>query len=186
MPSFSFPDAIAVLPLRAVIFQCLLLLVAVSLEAMVFRNQLRMGFQPSIRYAMILNLLSVVLGWFLFLGLEPLLPNRLRIQIISYILFGSFFGAVGTNQVSAIVVLLGLLMFFLTFWIKATGLEWLTWLVGNPIVKPTVDKDTNRFRYRRAATDPQASSPHILVVLQANALSFTAVLLLLLLRHRLG
>jgi hypothetical protein len=79
------------------------------------------------------------------------------------------------------VVLVGLVIFFLTFWAKVTALEWLTWLLGNPIVKPMTGQNINRYRYRRSPTE-ESVSPHRLAVLQANAISFSAVLLLLLLR----
>ncbi len=186
MPSFLLPDALAVLPLRAVIFQCLLLLVAISLEAIVLRNQLRLGFQPSIRYAAVLNLLAVVLGWLLFFAFEPLLPSGVRVQLLSYILFGNFLGDMATNRIGIFIVIMGLVSFFLTFWVKAKGLEILTWILGSPIVPQVIEKDGNRFRYRRSPTLDVPTSRHILAVLQANALSFSAILLLLILRYRLG
>ena len=67
---FSPIDNAAVLPLRAIVFQCLLLLVAIALEAKVLRRQLQLGYQPSIRYAASLNLLTVVLGWMAFFSVE--------------------------------------------------------------------------------------------------------------------
>jgi hypothetical protein len=184
MPFSLSLDAATVVPLRAIVFQCLLLLLAIALEAIVLRRRLRLGFQLSIRYAATLNLLAVVLGWILFLGIEPLLPTVVRTQIISYILFGNFYlnSFATSNGLGVAVVLVGLVIFFLTFWAKVTALEWLTWLLGNPIVKPVTGQNTNRYRYRRSAMAEEAASPHRLAVLQANALSFTAVLLLLLLR----
>lgn len=185
MPFPLLFDGAAVFPLRAIVFQCLLLLVAIALEAIILRRQLRLGFQPSIQYAATLNLLAVVLGWVVFLGLEPALPESVRTQIISYVLFGDFYANALSSRLSLAVVSAGLVTFFLTFWVKATALEWLTWLLGNPIVKPVSNQNTNRFRYRRT-TEQDSTSPHMLAVLQANALSFTAVLLILLLRHQLG
>ncbi|MDB9525312.1 hypothetical protein PN498_04880 [Oscillatoria sp. CS-180] len=180
-----FIDEAAVLPLKAIVFQCLLLLVAIALEAIVLRRQLRLGFQPSIRYAATINLLTVVLGWVLFLGIEPLLPETVRTQIISYVLFGDFYPNVLSDRMGFVVVLTGLVAFFLTLWTKVTALEWLTWLLDKPIVKPVVEKNTNRFRYRRSSSAP-TSSPHVLAVLEANAFSFSAVLVILLLRHGLS
>lgn len=182
MPFSLFLSETAVLPLRAIIFQVLLLLVAIILEAAVLRRQLRLGFQPSIRYATSLNLLAVVIGWILFLGLEPLLPATFRTQVISYILFGHFHQNQVVNNLGAVIVAIGLLAFFVTFWIKAKALEWLTWLLGNPIVDPGEVRNPDRIRYGRSRPT-QPTSPHLLAVLRANALSFTAILLLLLLRH---
>lgn len=183
MPFSLLPDDLLILPLRAVVFQCLLLLVAIALEAIVLRRQLRLGFQPSIRYAASLNLLAVVLGWIVFFSLERLLPGTMRTQIISYVLFGHFYTNSMVGSLGAIVVAVGLIVFFITFWLKAIALRWLTWLLEVPIVKPRESSDNpNRFRYRRLQAASETASPHLLAVLQANALSFTAILLLLLLR----
>ena len=186
MPFSLLLDEAAVLPLRAIVFQCLLLLVAISLEAIVLRRQLRFGFQPSIRYATTLNLLAVVLGWIMFLGIDPLLPLAMRTQVISYVLFGHFYNNSLNDSLGPIIVATGLGMFFLTFLIKAKALEWLTWLLGTPIVKPSETENPNRIRYGRTRQEQNTASPHLLAVLQANALSFTAILLLLLLRDGIG
>jgi len=178
----SFFDEAAVLPLRAIVFQCLLLLVAIALEAIVLRRRLRLGYQPSIRYAASLNLLAVVLGWMVFLGFEPLLPAALRTQIISYVLFGNFYVNEWSGGLGVVIVMAGLVTFFITFRIKALGLEGLTWALGSPIAPALRDPNVNRYRYRRSP-DQAAKSPHLLAVLQANALSFSAILVLLLLRY---
>jgi hypothetical protein len=187
MPFLFFIEEAAVWPLKAIIFQSLLLLVAIALEAIVLRQRLRLGFQPSVRYAASLNLLATVLGWVLFLLLEPLLPTVLRTQVMSYILFGQFYDNDLTRAMGALVMGTGLGMFFLTFSVKAKGLELLTKLLGNPIVPPQDDLSISRSRARgrrRLALRAEAS-PHIMAVLQANALSFSVILLLLLLRYGL-
>ncbi|MEM9002783.1 MAG: filament integrity protein FraC [Cyanobacteria bacterium P01_F01_bin.86] len=186
MPFSLLVDEAAVFPLRAVIFQSLLLLVAIAIEATVLRRQLRLGFQPSIRYAASLNIFSVVIGWIVFLGLEPLLPISARTQIISYILFGHFYSNSMARGLGAAIVAIGLIAFFITFWVKAKALEWLTWLLGVPIVKPIERTNPNRIRYGRSRPDRATASPHMLAVLRANALSFTVILLLLLLRTQIG
>lgn len=179
---FSLIDEAAVLPLRAIVFQSLLLLVAIALEAIVLRRRLQLGYQPSIRYAASLNLLTVVLGWMIFFGVEPLLGPAIRRQIISYVLFGNFYANELSGSLELVVVLAGLVTFFVTFWIKAVGLEGLTLALGNPIAPHHTKANNNRFRYRRSP-EQDTNSPHMLAVLQANALSFTAVLVLLLLRY---
>ncbi|MGD1944633.1 MAG: filament integrity protein FraC [Leptolyngbyaceae cyanobacterium] len=184
MPVFSLFDQTAVLPLKGIIFQTLLLLVAIVLEAIVLRQRLRLGFQPSIRYAATINLLTVVLGWIVFLEAEQWLPIAVRTQIISYVMFGNFYVNSLSGSLGVAVVIAGLVTFFLTFWVKVVTLEWLTWSVGTPIVQRDPTSNVSRFRHRRSPTQP--TSPHVLAVLQANALSFSAVLVLLLLRYGLS
>ena len=189
MPFSLFLNEAAIVPLRAVIFQSLLLLVAIAIEAAVLRRQLRLGFQPSIRYAASINILTVVVGWVVFLGIEPLLPTYAKTQIISYVLFGHFYSnSVETmaSGIGAALVAVGLLAFFVSFWLKAKALEWLTWLLDVPIVKPSDQSNPNRIRYGRSRPDRITASPHLLAVLRANAFSFTVILLLLLVRTRIG
>jgi hypothetical protein len=183
MPLSFVIDAASVMPLRGIIFQCLLLLVAIVLEAIILRRGLRLGFQISVRYAATINLLTVVLGWILFLGIEPLLPVTVRTQIMSYILFGNFYinSLTESNGLGVVVIVLGLIIFFLTFGAKTIALEWLTIALGDPIVEREANSRDPRSRSRRTAET--TTSPHVLAVLQANALSFSAVLLLLLLRY---
>jgi hypothetical protein len=111
---FSLFDNAAVLPLRAIVFQCLLLLVAIALEAQVLRKQLQLGYQPSIRYAASLNLLTVVLGWMAFFSVESLLPDDLRTQLISYVLFGNFYVNGLSGSLGIFIVVAGLVTFFIT------------------------------------------------------------------------
>ncbi|MEL6385040.1 MAG: filament integrity protein FraC [Cyanobacteria bacterium J06626_18] len=189
MPFSLFLNETAIFPLRAVVFQVLLLLVAIAIEAAMLRRQLRLGFQPSIRYAASINILTVVVGWIVFLGIEPLLPPFAETQIISYVLFGHFYNNSGESiatGIGAAVVAVGLLAFFVSFWIKAKALEWLTWILGVPIVEPVDRSNPNRIRYGRSRPDRVTTPPHLLAVLRANAFSFTVILILLLLRTRLG
>ncbi|MEL6556528.1 MAG: filament integrity protein FraC, partial [Cyanobacteria bacterium J06621_11] len=76
-----------ILPLRAIVFQILFLIVAVAIEAGILRQRLRLGFQTSVQYAAVTNLAAVVVGWTAFLVIEPLATANIKQQIINYILF---------------------------------------------------------------------------------------------------
>lgn len=186
MPFDLLVEESAVLPLRAVAFQSLLLLLAIALEAGLLRQRLGFGFQPSIRYAATLNLFTTCLGWLLFLGVEPLAPAPLRTQIISYVLFGRFYENELLPSLGPLIVATGLGIFFLTFWLKAKGLEWLTFMLGQPIVDARVAKLPGRKRFGDLQRQTEVSTPaHTLALLHANALSFSAILILLVLRYLL-
>ena len=187
MPLDFLTDEAAVLPLRAIVFQVLLMLVAIALEAGILRQRLRLKFQDSIRYAATLNLFATGIGWIFFLGLEPLAPPPLRTQIMSYILFGRFYRNELLGTLTPIIIALGLGAFFATFGLKLKGLEWLTQILGCPIA-PTKGPDLAQrpsLKDRSASTNATVSPPYPLAVLHANALSFSAILLLLLLRQTL-
>ncbi len=178
------------MPLRAIVFQTMLLMMAIVLEAMVLRQQLRLGYRPSMQYAATLNLLATSLGWIAFLALEAVLPLSLRSQVISYVLFNRFYVNTWHEVLPMMVVLLGIAAFFITYWIKLQGLTWLLQLLSQaPVVEdPEILEANRRQRYERARRQQMSGqrgpSPRALAVLEANALSFTAILIVLLLIDR--
>ncbi|MFZ4640064.1 MAG: filament integrity protein FraC [Nodosilinea sp.] len=176
---------LGLMPLRAVVFQATLLMAAIALEAMVLRQHLRLGYQTSVHYAATLNLLATSLGWLAFLALEGFLPPGLQQQVISYVLFNHLYANEVSPNLPVMVVMTAIGVFFLTYWVKLQGLNSLTRLLGtSPAV--AVRPKTRRRIYPRSPQDtPSPSSEkssHTLAVLHANALSFTAILLLLLIK----
>ena len=175
-----------VLPLRAVVFQILFLLVAIALEAMVLRQRLRLGYQQSVRYAAVINLLTVVVGWFAFLALEPLFEPRLQAQVISYVLFDNLINNTLKPQMGWIILVMGLIAFFMTLILKLKGLELLMRIVDTWKLPAKPKNLTRQERYNRSRTGTtlykEAASQFAIAVLQANALSFSAILLLLVMR----
>lgn len=178
-----------ILPLRAIAFQCLFLLVAIALEAAVLRQRLRQPFRTSIEYAATINLFTASLGWFVLLGGEPLLPSRFKQQVMSYVLFDRFFGETWDTNVVVVLLMAAVLAFFGTFFVKLKGLQGLQWLLG--IQRPqqklpqTLTRQQKYNRARRGGLAIAAPSRQALAVLQANALSFSAILILLLIRAAL-
>jgi hypothetical protein len=192
MPITDILSDLGILPLRAIAFQSLLLMVAIALEATLLRQRLRLGYQTSMQYAATLNLLATSLGWLLFLTLESFLPADLRTQIISFVLFNRFYGNFWLDKVPVLVVGTGIACFFLTFWVKLQGLNLLLILLGQGSIAPDVEPDieSRKERYtmarQRQYGGQRGYSPYTLAVLEANALSFSAILVLLLLLQVAG
>lgn len=192
MPINDLLSELGILPLRAIAVQSMLLMVAIVLEAMVLRQQLRLGYRTSMQYAATLNLLATSLGWVAFLAIEAVLPLALRSQIISYVLFNRFYTNTWYEVLPVVVVVVAIAAFFVTYWIKLQGLLWLLQLLGQKPVDdiPEAIEDNRRQRYERARRAQlegrQGNSPRALAMLQANAASFTAVLVLLLLINQSG
>ncbi|MGB3201098.1 MAG: filament integrity protein FraC [Nodosilinea sp.] len=192
MPFNDLLSELGIMPLRAIAFQSLLLMVAIVLEAMVLRQRLRLGYRTSMQYAATINLLATSLGWVAFLAIEAVLPLALRSQIISYVLFNRFYSNNWLEVLPVVVVVVAIAAFFITYWIKLQGLIWLLLLLGQKPIATTPEaiEDNRRQRYERArrvqVEDQQGFSPRSLAVLQANAASFTAILVLLLLVNRAG
>lgn len=175
-----------ILPLRAIAFQILFLLVAISMEAGLYRQQLRLGFQKSVQYATVINLASVVAGWITFLVVEPLSPADLKSQIISYVLFNRLLFNGWSARVGFILLIAGLAAFFITYFIKLKGLEYILraegdWPETDKSQKPSRDQRYLQARQGRSETQ-HAIARFADTVIQANAISFSIILLLLLLR----
>jgi hypothetical protein len=175
---------LGLIPLKAVVFQSMLLLVAITLEAMVLRQHLRLSYQTSVQYAATINLLTTSLGWIAFLSLEAVLPTPLRQQIMSYVLFSRFFDNPWLDILHEMMVGVAIVVFFATYWVKLHGLSALVALLGKaPVLEaPALSDRLGRSRSSRRGAPSAARSrtaTYSLAVLQANALSFTAIVVLL-------
>jgi hypothetical protein len=197
MPITDFLADLGLMPLRAIAFQSMLLLVAIALEAIVLRQHLRLGYQTSVQYAATINLITTSLGWIAFLSLEALLPWALRQQIISYVLFNRFDPTnPWIDALPVVIVVAAIIAFFTTYWFKLQGLSLLVRLLDRetvPRVTVSVEESPRYNSTRRPVAwsssarkqQPETSSrgsSYTLAVLQANALSFTVIVILLLLR----
>ncbi|MEO0455341.1 MAG: filament integrity protein FraC [Cyanobacteria bacterium P01_A01_bin.114] len=176
-----------VFPIKAIVFQLMFLLVAIALESGVLRQRLRLGYQASVQYAAVINLLATVIGWLTFLLIEPLVDPSLRIQILSYVLFNRFLNNTLMPQMGWIVLIAGLAAFFITLLIKLKGLELMMRLTENWKMPKHPEKLSREEKYAlarsgQAAVQP-AASQFVTAVLEANALSFSVIFLLLVLRH---
>lgn len=86
---------VTVLPLRAVLFQGVFLLIAIAIESFILHKQLGLSRRTSLEYAASLNLFSTVIGWLFFFLIQPNLPAELQRQLLQYIFFNRF--APGSN-----------------------------------------------------------------------------------------
>ncbi len=176
-----------ILPLRTILFQILFLIVATVIEAGILRQRLRLGFQTSVQYAFVINLATVVAGWIIFLVIEPLVSAAINQQIIGYILFDNLLISGWNTETGAVLFLCAIVVFFLAFFIKAKGLE--LFLKADDVWKFLAERGDQsgsrdgRYARARGVSSTEDSVPNFTdTVIQANAASFSVVLLLLLLR----
>lgn len=83
-------DLWLVLPLRAIVFQTLLLLVSIAIESVVFQRILNISRKTATQYSAILNLLSTFISWLCFFVVQSITPGFLENQLIRYIFFDRF------------------------------------------------------------------------------------------------
>ncbi|MEL6940106.1 MAG: filament integrity protein FraC [Cyanobacteria bacterium J06598_1] len=177
-----------ILPLQMMVFQTLFWMVAVAIEAGILRQRLRLGFQTSVQYAAVTNLAAVVFGWIAFLVIEPLASLEIKTQIMNYVLFNRILMNGWSTESGAILLGLALVSFFGTFFIKAKGLEFFlrsdnAW---HPLAKKPqrLPRDDRYAKARGSGRDEttQVTAAFTDAVIQANAASFSAILLLIVLR----
>lgn len=158
-----------VLPLRAILFQLLFLVLAIAIEAIVLQRYLGIGQKTSIQYAATANLVAAVVGWLIFFTAESSLPPVWRVQLIGYIFY---------DRINSPALLIGLafIIFIGAFLLKLQTINWLDLILE--IRKPaTVEvQDPTKFRGRTAQRPSFAEIPNrALAVLWANAASFSAI-----------
>jgi hypothetical protein len=169
----------SVVPLRMIAFQCLFLLVAIAIEGYILQRRLQIVPRTSIEFAASVNLLSVLVGWLVFFGVEPVLPPPIQLQLISFILFGQWAPGMANWIVPA-----GFVTFFISFFIKLQGLSQLRLLLYGPKDPPAVSEGVGRFRTARdqIGGGQPVLSGEAATVLLANSLSHSAISLILLIR----
>lgn len=167
-----------VVPLRAVVFQVLFLLVAIAVEAQVLRRELGIAPRKSVDYASTINLLSTIVGWLLLFNLQPFLPPNLRAQLLNIILFDQWADGI------VVVVVTAFVTFFLSFFIKLQGLTLLQLLLDERPQPSPADEPPKRktFRSPHRSNQQETSSREAGAVLLANAASYSTILVILFLR----
>jgi hypothetical protein len=167
-----------VLPLRAIVLQGLFLLVTIAIEARVMENKLGLSPRGSVQFATLLNLVSTVGGWFLFLGAENFLPESGRLELINYIFFDDLSRFSGSQLIAlGFPVVLGL--YILTFILESQILNLLLFALAS---KPKLKYETTQVQYDRQQRYKSSWTDRFRMntLLIANAYSYTAVVLLLL------
>ncbi len=168
-----------ILPLRAFVFQAVLLLMTIAIEATVLHKQLDISRQTSVQYATTLNLLSTLMGWIGFLLLQPRIPEEWRTQLISYILFTRLMLNETLMTTVVFISMMGVMAFFLTLILEVQALTYLKILLSD---QSSVDsRQPKMYRYRNSLLrrQPLEDNTELKVILVANACSYSAVLLLL-------
>jgi hypothetical protein len=164
----------SVAPLRMIAFQCLFLLIAIAIEGYILRRELAIAPRPSIEYAASVNLLSTLVGWLVFFGIEPLIPLPLRVQLLNCIFFDQW-----SSSMASWIIPAGFVTFFVSFFIKLQGLTQLQALLQYPQPKPAEPEKTSKIF---TSNRPRQGSKQASAILLANSLSYSAISFVLLFR----
>ena len=130
------------------------------------------------QYSATVNLLSTVVGWIVFFTVESWLPNAARQILVEYVFFG-------IRSVQPTVYLIGFAAFVVTFALKLQGIELLE-LILEKNTLPAIEesKSSRKFQGRKKQSELSAEDQpnRPMAVLWANAFSFVAITVILIIR----
>ncbi|MBD1923546.1 filament integrity protein fraC [Microcoleus sp. FACHB-831] len=175
-----------VLPLQAILWQLFFLLIAIALEGYILQLKLNLSRKASIDYAMAINLITTILGWFSFFYLLPILPNYIKYQAIGYI-FLDRFTPPQTATLTLEVILTLSIIFMSAFIVKLQSLKLLQRFLEPPKENESAEDQKNKLnrgnRLSSLKSTFSLSNPSkATVILVANALSSSVIVLILLVR----
>ncbi|WP_413173090.1 filament integrity protein FraC [Anabaena azotica] len=167
-----------ILPIGAILFETLFLLVAISIEGYVLHRWLKFDKKSSIFYAIAMNVFSSVLGWNIFFLVEPILDVNLKSELISYIFFNNFKNP-GTQST---IIFLAFLIFLGTFLIKFLLLKILI-ITLREIGKKEEMETSQKEKLQRIEKIQLQNNNLIATTLIANSMSYIAITLILVIRN---
>ncbi|MFK0730202.1 MAG: filament integrity protein FraC [Gloeotrichia echinulata HAB0833] len=169
----------SIVPLGAVLFDFLFVLIAIPVEAYVLNTRLLFDKKTSIFYAISANLFSSVIGWIVFFLLEPILPVQLKSELINYVFFNNF----KSTSTQSLVIVTAFIIFFATFLVKFFILKVLLLVLDPEAGKPKNEEETTETqrRQRRRLTKFKIQNTNLVTAtLIANSLSYSAITIILL------
>ena len=172
---FPIPE---VFPLGIILFDLLFLLVAIPIEAYVLNIRLNFDKKSSIFYAICVNFFSSAIGWFICFFLEQyLLPESWRLELINLVFFNRLSSS---SELYSSIVFFASIAFFITFIMKLIILKLLIFSMREAGSAPLQTQPSLIRRYSRRNSKAKIVNTNlVLTVLIANALSYSAILVIL-------
>jgi hypothetical protein len=168
-----------ILPIGAILFETLFLLVAIPIEGYILHRNLKFDKKTSIFYAIAMNVFSSVIGWNVFFLVEPLLPVQLKSELISYVFFNNF----TSSNSQSYIIFLCFLIFFFTFMVKFLLLKIMMITLGDLSNKQDISATSQREKIVMNEKMKLQNTSLVTSTLIANSLSYTAITLILAIRN---
>jgi hypothetical protein len=167
-----------ILPIGAVFFEILFLLIAIPLEAYILNRWLKFDKRTSIFYAIALNVFSSVIGWIVFFTVEPILSIAIKKELINYV----FFNKLQDPSIGTMIVLLSFTIFIATFLVKFLLMKILIIFMGEGGKKTETEIISSQQRASYMNMAKLQNTNLITATLIANSLSYTAITFIILIR----
>ncbi|MBD2576641.1 filament integrity protein FraC [Oscillatoria sp. FACHB-1406] len=110
-----------VLPIEVILFQLVILAIAIAVEAEVFYDRFSLTRRQSIEYSTLLNVFSSIASWILFFILQGVLPEFLRLELISYVFLNHFYRAVNALSIPSFLMICGIVNFIFVCIVEFSG-----------------------------------------------------------------
>ncbi|MBC6479797.1 MAG: hypothetical protein GDA56_20445 [Hormoscilla sp. GM7CHS1pb] len=162
-----------ILPLRAIVFQLLLTLVAIAIESFILHRRLKLSRKTSLEYAVSLNLLTLFAGWYLFFVFFGTFPSEMKSSLMQFILFNQYYKDI---LLLLFVFVAVSLTFLITLAIKIKGWEILEYL-RNEVLFEYESESKENFIKKPNFFNP--ASVRGMTIMQAHSFSYSAISLLL-------
>ncbi len=169
----------SIVPIGAVLFDFLFVLIAIPIEAYVLNTRLLFDKKTSIFYAISINLFSSVIGWIVFFMVEPILPVPIKSELINYVFFNNLKSSSSTQ---AVIIVTAFIIFFATFLAKFFILRLLLFVLDEAAGKAKNEAeitDGQRRQRRRVSKYKIQNTNLVTATLIANSLSYSAITVIL-------
>lgn len=173
----------SIVPIGAVLFHFLFVLIAIPIEAYVLNTRLLFDKKTSMFYAISINLFSSVIGWIVFFVVEPILPVQLKSELINYVFFNNF----KSSSTQTLIIVTAFIIFFATFLAKFFLLKLLLLVLDEEAGKSKPEEDitdAQRRQRRRMSKYKIQNTNLVTAMLIANSLSYSAITIILLIGAR--
>ncbi|MBD2295496.1 filament integrity protein fraC [Anabaena sphaerica FACHB-251] len=168
-----------ILPIGAILFETLFLLIAIPLEGYILNRSLKFDKKTSIFYAISMNVFSSVIGWNIFFLIEPILSVSFKSELIGYVFLNTF----RNPRIQNSIILIGFMIFFATFLVKFLFLKLLIITASEGVKK---QETTDISQHEKILTNQKMklqNSSLVTTTLIANSLSYTVITLILVIRN---
>lgn len=175
------PDELSlprILPIGAIVFETLFLLVAIPIEGYILHKNLKFDKKTSIFYAIAMNVFSSVIGWNIFFLFEPILPVQIKSELISYVFFNYFKNPRTQNY----IIMMSFLIFLATFLMKFFCLKLLIVSLDEIGKDEEIIETSQRHKILKHERIRLQNSNLITSTLIANSLSYSAITMIILIR----
>lgn len=167
-----------ILPIGAIAFETLFLLVAIPIEGYILHKTLKFDKKTSIFYAIAMNVFSSVMGWSLFFLFEPILQVQIKSELISYVFFNYF----KNPRTQSYIIMMSFVIFLITFLMKLFLLKILIVALDEIGEKEEITDTSQRQKIMKHERLRIQNTNLFTSTLIANSLSYSAITIIILMR----